>query len=55
MQEQIDEVADAIYVMKRERGDKNIIRDMEKIKSNLEAKFHDKLANIGKKKQGRDV
>lgn len=49
MQEQIDEVADAIYVMKRERGDKNIIRDMEKIKSNLEAKFHDKLANIGKR------
>lgn len=37
--EQLDDIADAIEDLKRERGDRNIIRDMEKIKSNLEAKI----------------
>lgn len=37
--EQFDDIAGAIEELKRERGDRNIIRDMEKIKSNLEAKI----------------
>ncbi|CAB4122465.1 AdoMet_MTases domain containing protein [uncultured Caudovirales phage] len=49
LQEQIDEVAAAVEEMKRGRGDRNIIRDMEKIRSNLEAKMKDKLAAIGKR------
>lgn len=47
LQEQIDEIAEAVEEMKRGRGDRNIIRDMEKIRSNLEAKMKDKLAAIG--------
>ena len=39
LNEQLDEIADAIEDMKKERGDKNIIRDMEKIKATLEAKI----------------
>lgn len=38
-QEQLDEISEAVEDMKRDRGDRNIIRDMEKIKSNLEAKL----------------
>ena len=49
LQEQIDEVAQAVEEMKRSRGDRNIIRDMEKIRANLEAKMKDKLAAIGKR------
>lgn len=49
LQEQIDEVAEAIEEMKRARGDRNIIGDMEKIRRNLEAKMKDKLAAIGKR------
>jgi N12 class adenine-specific DNA methylase len=47
LEEQINELADAIEDMKRERGDRNIIRDMEKIKANIEAKMKAKLAAIG--------
>lgn len=47
LQEQIDEIAEAVEEMKRGRGDRNIIREMEKIRSNLEAKMKDKLAAIG--------
>lgn len=35
--------------MKRARGDRNIMRDMERIKATLEAKMKDKLAAIGKR------
>ena len=49
LQEQIDELAAAIEDMKRGRGDRNIIRDMEGIRSRLEAKMKDKLAAIGKR------
>lgn len=49
IQEQIDEVSEAIENMKRERGDRNIVRDMERIRSTLEAKMKDKLAAIGKR------
>jgi len=49
LQEQLDEIGDAIELMKRERGDRNIIRDMEGIRSRLEAKMKDKLASIGKR------
>jgi len=51
LQEQIDEIGDAIEAMKRERGDRHIIRDMEGIRSRLEAKMKDKLASIGKRSQ----
>lgn len=47
LQEQIDEVVEAIESMKRGRGDRNIIRDMEGIRSRLEAKMKEKLAAIG--------
>jgi len=49
LQEQIDELAEAIESMKRGRGDRNIIRDMEGIRSRLEAKMKEKLAAIGKR------
>jgi N12 class adenine-specific DNA methylase len=49
LQEQIDEVSQAIEDMKRARGDRNIVRDMEGIKARLEAKMKDKLAAIGKR------
>lgn len=49
LQEQIDDISDAIEDMKRERGDRNIIRDMEKIKSNLEAKIARLKEKGGKK------
>lgn len=44
-----DELAHAIEAMKRERGDRNVIRDMERIKENLDAKIK-KLADKGGKK-----
>jgi N12 class adenine-specific DNA methylase/adenine-specific DNA methylase len=47
LQEQVDEISAAIEEMKRERGDRNIIKDMEKIKTNLESKMTEKLAAIG--------
>lgn len=49
IKEQFDDMAAAIEDMKRDRGDRNIIRDMEKIKSNLEAKMT-KLKESGGKK-----
>ena len=48
-QEQLDDIADAVEDLKRERGDRNIIRDMEKIKSNLEAKLKLLQEKAGKK------
>ena len=51
LQEQIDEIGDAIEAMKRERGDRHIIRDMEGIRARLEAKMKNKLASIGKRSQ----
>jgi hypothetical protein len=39
LKEQLDEIADAIEALKRERGDRGIVRDMEKIKATLEAKI----------------
>jgi len=47
--EQIKELSDAIEEMKRGRGDKNIIRDMEGIKARLEAKARVRLAAIGQR------
>lgn len=49
LQEQIDELADAIEDMKRARGDKRITADMERIRKNLDAKMKDKLAAVGKR------
>lgn len=47
--EQFDDIADAILELKQERGDRNVIRDMEKIKSNLEAKMSRLREKGGKK------
>lgn len=47
LKEQLDEIADAINGIKNERGDKNIIRDMEKIKANLEAKIESIVQKAG--------
>lgn len=49
VKEQFDDIADAIEAMKRERGDRNVIRDMEKIKGNLEAKLVRMKEKGGKK------
>jgi len=49
LQEQVEELSKAIEDMKRERGDKRITADMERIRKNLEAKMKDKLAAIGKR------
>ena len=47
--DQINEIANAIEQMKRERGDRSIIRDMEKIKTTLENKVKDLVSKAGKK------
>lgn len=49
LKEQFDEIVDGIEAMKRERGDKNIIRDMERIKTTLEGKLKEIEAKSGKK------
>ena len=46
IKEQFDDISDAIEDMKRERGDRHVIRDMERIKLNLKAKL-DKLKEKG--------
>ena len=45
--EQLKEIADAIESVKRERGDRGIIGDMEKIKANLEAKMKELINKAG--------
>ncbi|MGE0383403.1 MAG: PLxRFG domain-containing protein [Gammaproteobacteria bacterium] len=47
LSEQLNEISEAIETMKRERGDKNVIRDMEKIKATLAAKLAAKLQKVG--------
>ena len=49
IQEQIDEIANAIEAAKKERGDKRIVSDMEKIKKNLEAKVADLVKKAGER------
>lgn len=49
IQDQTQDISDAIEAVKREKGHRNIVRDMEKIKSNLEAKVK-KLQERGGKK-----
>lgn len=48
LDEQVQELADAIEEMKRERGDRNVVRDMERIKERLEARIK-ALADTGAK------
>lgn len=47
--EQIDEVAALIEQVKRDRGDRGIVREMEGIRARLEAKVKRKLASIGER------
>lgn len=49
LREQIDEIANLIEQMKRARGDRGIVREMEGIRARLDAKIKDKLASIGKR------
>jgi N12 class adenine-specific DNA methylase len=49
LQEQISELADAIEMMKRERGDRHVVRDMEKIKARIEAQVKTKMQKIGER------
>ncbi|MEG1678575.1 MAG: DEAD/DEAH box helicase family protein, partial [Stenotrophomonas sp.] len=49
LQEQVDEIAEAIEDMKRVRGDRRITADMERIRKNLETKMKEKLAALGKR------
>jgi N12 class adenine-specific DNA methylase len=46
-EEQVEEIADAIEEIKRDRGDRGIVRDMEKIKKNLEAKVQELINKAG--------
>lgn len=47
IKEQIDELSASIEEMKRGRGDRNIVRDMEGIKARLEARAKERLAAVG--------
>jgi N12 class adenine-specific DNA methylase len=47
LREQIDEIANLIEQVKRERGDRGIVREMESIRARLDAKIKSKLASIG--------
>lgn len=47
--EQFDDIVDSIELLKRERGDRNVVRDLEKIKANLESKIN-KIKDKGGKK-----
>ena len=49
LQEQIDEIASAIEEMKRARGDRNIVRDMEGIKARLDARMKSRLQAVGER------
>lgn len=49
LEEQITEIASAIEDMKRARGDRNIIRDMEGIKARLEARMKQRLQALGER------
>lgn len=53
--EQLGDIADAVEDLKRERGDRNVIRDMEKIKSNLEAKVKRLKEKSGEKTKVVDM
>jgi N12 class adenine-specific DNA methylase len=53
--EQLDDIAGAIEDMKNERGDRHVIRDMEKIKANLEAKVKRLNEKAGEKTKVVDL
>ena len=53
--EQVEDISDAIEDMKRERGDRHVIRDMEKIKANLEAKVARLKEKAGEKTKVVDM
>jgi N12 class adenine-specific DNA methylase len=49
LEEQITEISDAIEEMKRARGDRNILRDMEGIKKRIEARMKSRIAALGER------
>lgn len=53
--EQLTDISEAIEDMKRARGDRHVIRDMEKIKANLEAKITKLKEKAGSKTKVVDM
>lgn len=49
LEEQINEIATAIEEIKRERGDRHIVRDMENIKARLENRMKQRIQNLGER------
>lgn len=49
LEEQISEIAEAIEQLKRERGDRNIIRDMEGIRARLDARMKQRIQALGER------
>jgi len=49
LEEQITELADSIGEMKRARGDRNVVRDMESIKARLEARMKQRVQALGER------
>lgn len=49
LEEQIHEISSAIEEIKRDRGDRNIIRDMENIKARLENRMKQRIQNLGER------
>jgi N12 class adenine-specific DNA methylase len=46
---QVDDLGDAIEQMKRERGDKHVVRDMERIRARLEAQMKTRQEKVGER------
>ncbi|MES2879189.1 MAG: diguanylate cyclase, partial [Pseudomonadota bacterium] len=55
LEEQIRDIGSAIEDMKRSRGDRHVVRDMEKIKVNLEAKIKRMVEKSGEKDKVVDL
>jgi N12 class adenine-specific DNA methylase len=49
LEEQINEISSAIEEIKRDRGDRNIIRDMENIRARLENRMKQRIQNLGER------
>lgn len=47
LEEQINEITTAIEEVKRDRGDRNIIRDMENIRTRLQNRMKQRIQNLG--------
>lgn len=55
LNEQLEDISDAIEEQKKMRGDRHVVRDMEKIKANLEAKIKKLKEKTGSKSKVVDI